>query len=123
MTTSNDRFEVQSQADESRYVLLDHSATVASTQEIGEEAYVDVEAEDGTQRVLFHTMVSEAYAGQGLASLLVKAVIEDTVARGYRIVPVCPYVAKWLPKHPEYDEYVVAVTPAHLRAVAAHQQS
>lgn len=123
MTTPNDRFEVQARASESRYVLLDRSVASESAQEIGEEAYVDVAAEGGTQRVFFHTAVAESYSGQGLASLLVKAVIEDTIARGYRIVPVCPYVAKWLPKHPEYDEYVVAVTPAHLRAVAAHQQS
>lgn len=118
MMTANDRCEVQSRVDESRYVLLDRSAAPPGQQEIGEEAYVDVEADGGTQRVLFHTAVSEDYAGQGLASVLVRAAIEDTIARGFRIVPVCPYVAKWFVKHPEYDEHVIAVTPAHLRAVA-----
>lgn len=120
MTTPSERFEVRPLGGESRYVLLDHELE-PDGREIGEEAYVDVEADGITQRVLFHTAVSPDYAGQGLASVLVKAVIEDIVARGYRLVPVCPYVAKWLPRHPEYDECVVAVAPAHLRAVAAGQ--
>ncbi|NUR98443.1 MAG: N-acetyltransferase [Kribbellaceae bacterium] len=112
---TDERFEVQSRPDESRYVLIDHEA---ADQVIGEEDYVDVESGDGVQRVLFHTGVSDEYSGQGLASVLVRAAVEDVIAHGYTIVPVCPYVAAWLPKHPEYASHVLKPHPQHLRAVA-----
>src|SRR5205823_1986431 len=103
-TMTDERFEVQSRLAESRYVLIDHEAADLV---VGEEDYVDVEAADSVQRVLFHTGVSDDYSGQGLASVLVRAVVEDVIAHGYTIVPVCPYVAAWLPKHPEYADHVL----------------
>ena len=117
---TDERFEVQGRPAESRYVLVDHEA---ANKVIGEEDYVDVEAADGgVQRVLFHTGVSDDYSGQGLASQLVRAVVEDVIANGYAIVPVCQYVAAWLPKHPEYAEHVVKPRPEHLRAVASREK-
>ncbi|MCK0438183.1 N-acetyltransferase [Gordonia alkaliphila] len=112
-------FAVVDRPDESRYVLVDQSS---DGREAGEESYVDVDAAGTVERVLFHTGVDEAYGGQGLASFLVQHVVADVVARGYAIVPVCPYVAKWLTRHPEYDAHVVKPTPTHLRAVNARQQ-
>ncbi|MFC0314119.1 GNAT family N-acetyltransferase [Gordonia phosphorivorans] len=111
-------FDVVDRPTESRYVLLDRSA---ADREAGEESYVDVDAAAAVQRVLFHTGIDDAYGGRGLASLLVQHVVDDVVARGYALVPVCPYVAKWLTRHPEYDAHIVAPTPAHLRAVSARR--
>ncbi|WP_115790127.1 GNAT family N-acetyltransferase [Arthrobacter silvisoli] len=116
---TDSRFEVQDRPEESRYVLIDRGADGSAQDVIGEESYVDVDAAGETQRVLFHTGVSEDYAGQGLASVLVRAAVEDVIAAGYAIVPVCPYVAAWLPKHPEYADSVVKPAPAHFRAVQA----
>ncbi len=108
------RFDTAHQPERSRYVLIDHGEDGTGAEEIGEERYLDVEGTDRTERVFFHTVVSSAYKGQGLASVLVKFAVEDAIAQGYAVVPVCPYVAAWLPKHPEYDAHVVAPTPAHL---------
>ncbi|WP_309129382.1 GNAT family N-acetyltransferase [Microbacterium sp.] len=109
------RYTVEHEPDQSRYVLVDREAGASQPEEIGEESYVDVEGE----RVLYHTVVSDEYAGQGLASLLVREVVEDTIASGLRIVPVCPYVAAWLPKHPEYAEHVAERRAEHGAAVRA----
>lgn len=114
---TEERFQVRHEPDRSRYALLDHDR--AGDQVIGEEDYADVAADGGTQRVLYHTVVSDDYAGQGLASVLVRAAVEDTIAAGHAIVPVCPYVKAWLPKHPEYAAHVVNPRPEHLRAVPA----
>jgi predicted GNAT family acetyltransferase len=58
-------------------------------------------------RVVFtHTKVSDAYAGQGLGALLVKAAVDDVRASGQRIVPVCPFVGAFLRRHREYDDVV-----------------
>ena len=63
------------------------------------------------QRVFFHTEIDEAFAGQGLASVLVRQALSDVRISGKRIVPVCPYVAKFLQKHDEFADITDAVTP------------
>ena len=114
---TENRFTVADRPDEARYVLLDEAAD-GGPAVIGEESYVDVPGEDdAVQRVLYHTGVSEDYAGQGLASVLVRAAVEDVIATGRRVVPVCPYVKNWLKKHPEHDRHVDRPRDAHLRAV------
>lgn len=62
---------------------------------------------DAGQRLLFvHTETFSQFAGQGLASRLVSEALAEVRAAGKRIVPLCPYVAAWLRKHPEYDDAV-----------------
>ncbi|MFF3517147.1 GNAT family N-acetyltransferase [Streptomyces sp. NPDC002573] len=73
----------------------------------GLTAYRDHDA----QRVFFHTEVDEAFAGQGLAGRLVEEALTDVRAQGKRIVPVCPYVAKFLKKHEEFSDITDPVTP------------
>ena len=51
-----------------------------------------------------HTEVDDKYAGQGLAGGVVEFALADVRAQGKRIIAHCPYVAKWLTKHPEYDD-------------------
>ncbi|MET9734406.1 GNAT family N-acetyltransferase [Streptomyces sp. NPDC006458] len=63
------------------------------------------------QRVFFHTEVDDAFAGQGLAGRLVEEALTDVRARGMRVVPVCPYVAKFLKQHHEFDDITDPVTP------------
>ena len=56
--------------------------------------------------VFDHTVIKEDFAGQGLASKLVRATLDDVRARQGEIVPLCEYVAGWLAKHPDYDDLV-----------------
>ena len=117
-TDTNDQFSVEYREDEKRYVLLDNAAD-GGPKVIGEESTLDTNTDGANERIFYHTEVSEDYAGQGLASVLVKEAIESAIADGQKIVPVCPYVTKWLPRHPEYNEHVVQPTTAHLRALGA----
>ncbi|MBT3150115.1 N-acetyltransferase [Streptomyces sp. CHD11] len=73
----------------------------------------------GTQRVFFHTEIDEAFAGQGLASQLVQQALTDVRAAGLRIVPVCPYVAKFLERHDEFADITDPVTRDVLRWLKA----
>lgn len=121
---STEQFTVEHLASQSRYVLQDTEAPdTEGPLEIGQEAYVDVDRDGSVERVLYHTVVSEAYGGRGLASILVQNVVDDIIAQGYKIVPVCPYVAKWIEKNSQYDEHVVQPTPEHLQRVRAHTRS
>ncbi|MEU6623875.1 GNAT family N-acetyltransferase [Streptomyces litmocidini] len=81
----------------------------------GERAGLTAYRDRDDRRVFFHTEVDEAYAGQGLASILVEQALTDVRASGMRIVPVCPYVAKFLKKHDEFADITDPVTPEVLQ--------
>lgn len=120
---TDNRFAVEHRPHESRYVLIDRGDDGSGDAVIGEEPYVDVVAGDQTERVLFHTGVSEAYSGKGLASVLVRGAVDHLTGDGLKIVPVCPYVVAWLPKHPEYSGQVVTPGPQHIRAISEQQRN
>ncbi|MFF4959983.1 GNAT family N-acetyltransferase [Streptomyces sp. NPDC001222] len=77
----------------------------------GKRAGLTAYRDHGAQRVFYHTEVDEAFAGQGLAGRLVEEALTDVRAQGKRIVPVCPYVAKFLKKHEEFSDITDPVTP------------
>lgn len=58
-------------------------------------------------RVIFtHTEIADAYEGQGLGSQLARGVLDAVRASGEPIVPLCPFIAGYIGKHPEYDDLV-----------------
>ena len=64
-----------------------------------------------TARDFLHTEVDDAYGGRGLAGDLVSFALADVREAGLRIVAHCPYVARWLEKHPgQYDDIVDPAT-------------
>jgi predicted GNAT family acetyltransferase len=62
--------------------------------------------EHGDRTVFTHTEVEPAFEGKGIARALAAAALDDAVKRGRVIVPLCPYIAAYLRKHPEYEEHV-----------------
>jgi predicted GNAT family acetyltransferase len=77
----------------------------------GERAGLTAYRDRGEQRVFYHTEVDDAFAGRGLAAQLVQQALTDVRESGKRIVPVCPYVAKFLKKHEEFADITDPVTP------------
>lgn len=61
-----------------------------------------------TKIVFTHTEVLPDYEGQGLASKLVKHALQASADAGLRVVPLCPYVAKYIARHPEFKDLVDA---------------
>jgi uncharacterized protein len=57
--------------------------------------------------VLIHTDVDPAFEGQGLGSRLVAGALADLRSRGLKLVPLCPFVADYLRRHPEQQDLVV----------------
>ncbi|MDY6996688.1 MAG: GNAT family N-acetyltransferase [Actinomycetota bacterium] len=62
------------------------------------------------QRIFPHTEVDDEFEGRGLGSILVRAALESTRDAGLRIVPVCPMVAAFIDKHPEFKDVMDPVT-------------
>lgn len=56
--------------------------------------------------VFVHTEVDPEFEGKGLGSMLARQALDQTVARGEAIIPVCPFISAYLRKHPEYDDHV-----------------
>lgn len=78
----------------SRYEVLLDDGTVA-----GFADYVV----NGKQVTLPHTVVQPQYNGQGLASLLAKAALEDIQAAGQCVVPACSFIEAYLQRKPEWQ--------------------
>ena len=74
-------------------------------------------ADRDNQRVFYHTEVEERFGGRGLATILVAEALEATRADGKRVVPVCPMVAAFIKKHPEFNDITDKATPELLRWV------
>lgn len=81
----------------------------------GHSVYKDL----GDQRIFFHTKVFDVFGGKGLASVLTREALAQSIAAGKRIVPVCPYVVKWIEGHHDFDDAVDQATQEHLDAVNA----
>lgn len=89
----------------SRFEVLDGDA------DIGQAAYVD---DDDSNRIFYHTVIDDEYGGQGLAGRLAARALDETVAAGLVIVPVCPYIRSYLTKHGQYAANIKTPTPALL---------
>jgi hypothetical protein len=60
--------------------------------------------------VALHTEVDPAFGGRGIASALVRRVIDDARAAGLSITPRCPFFVTHFERHPE-DRDIVAMPP------------
>jgi len=56
---------------------------------------------------LTHTEVPPAFAGRGIGSALIGAVLEDIDRQGLTLVPLCPFVAMFLKRNPEWKRLVL----------------
>jgi hypothetical protein len=85
---------IEHQPESQRYVLIDGEAV------IGEVEYVKA----GTTLSLVRAEVPVELRGQGLGIPLVRGALEAIRDEGdLSIVPVCPYIAKFMMKNKEFD--------------------
>lgn len=57
----------------------------------------------GTNIVFTHTEVPPALEGQGVGSRLAKHALDYAVENGLKIQPLCPFIAAYIRRHPEYQ--------------------
>jgi uncharacterized protein len=101
--------------DRERFEVLDAGKVVGKAWYKAYDDDGDGGADGPAERIFYHTVVNEDHAGQGLAGRLAKVALEETVAAGLRIVPVCPYIKSYIGRHPEYGASTAPVTSAHLQ--------
>lgn len=109
----DDAVEVREDPDRHRFDIL------VGGRQAGFSLYTTVSEDDADQRIFYHTVIDDAFGGRGLAGVLTRGALAASVEQGKRIVPVCPYVARWVRGHDDFADSVDRVKSVHLEAVRA----
>jgi predicted GNAT family acetyltransferase len=56
--------------------------------------------------VFTHTEVDAAFEGRGVAGELARQALDDVRRRRLHVVPLCPFIASWIRRHPAYADLV-----------------
>jgi predicted GNAT family acetyltransferase len=60
----------------------------------------------GAHVVLTHTIVPDEASGQGVGSKLARGVLDQVRASGRKAILVCPFMASFYERHPEYADVI-----------------
>ncbi len=82
--------------DESRYELHEDDELAAFTKYQLGEGFI----------AFVHTETQPAFAGRGMAKVLVTQTLDDVRRRGLAVLPFCPYVRAFIEKNPDYLDLV-----------------
>lgn len=56
-------------------------------------------------RITFtHTEVPDGHEGQGLGTALIRAGLSEARRRGLKVIPICPFFAAYIRRHPEEQD-------------------
>jgi predicted GNAT family acetyltransferase len=69
--------------------------------------FADYRMRDGAV-VVVHSEVGQAHRGQGLGGVLAKETLDALRERAEKVVPACPFFARYVDEHPEYADIVVS---------------
>lgn len=64
-------------------------------------AEITFPTQDGRVYCINHTFVDDSLRGQGIASQLMRAAVNQIHAQGGTVTATCSYAVEWLQKHPE----------------------
>ncbi|WP_343487173.1 GNAT family N-acetyltransferase [Allomuricauda sp. d1] len=56
---------------------------------------------------LTHTEIPKGLEGKGIGTALVKQALDDVKKKDLTLVPLCPFVALFIKRHPEYKALVL----------------
>lgn len=68
----------------------------------GETAYVEYIINKVDVIYLTHTEVPQTLEGKGVASEMIKSVLNEIKSRELKLIPICPFVTSYLMRHPEW---------------------
>ncbi len=59
------------------------------------------------ERIIFvHTEVERKWEGEGIGSALAKEALDDVRRQGLHMTPLCPFIAAYARRHPEYVDLI-----------------
>ena len=72
----------------------------------GKLSFVVYQAIDDDTLALVHTEVDPELSGKGIGTRLVEGVLNYVEHHNLKIVPLCPFVAAYLKRHPDWNRVV-----------------
>ena len=57
---------------------------------------------------MLHTEVEPEHEGKGVGAALVQGALDDVRDRGLKVQPLCPFVAAYIQRHPDYEDLVTS---------------
>ena len=73
----------------------------------GEEVgFAEVDPIGSDALLIKHTEVDPKFEGKGYAGALVRHILEDARALNRKVIPICPYAAAYIKRHPEYRDLI-----------------
>jgi uncharacterized protein len=70
----------------------------------GHTAFIEYMISKDNVMFLTHTSVPKALEGKGVGSRIVLQTLSYVKENNYKLAPLCPFVAKYLVKHPQWQE-------------------
>lgn len=95
MTDELTAIELEEQGSKGRYVLRAPD---------GAEAEMTFTRIGDHKIIIDHTLVPDAFRGQGAGLRLVSRAVEDARAAGKKIIPLCPFAAAQFQRHKEWTD-------------------
>lgn len=92
---TNDPMIVRDNSDEHRYEIEDG----------GSVAFLEYRRRPH-EIILVHTDVPAPLQGRGFGGILAQHALDRARSDGVRALVLCPFVKKWLERHPEYNDIV-----------------
>jgi len=91
--------------DDAATTFADNPAEGRYELRIGDELIATAEYAVGPRSVaLTRIFTRPTHRGRGLAAEITEYAVNEVVASGRKVVPVCSYAAKWFDDHPERKE-------------------
>jgi predicted GNAT family acetyltransferase len=92
----DDNTELRDNVEESRYEILVDGEVAGFCEYSRRDGRID----------LLHTEIDDRFEGRGLASRLIRHVLDDARASGTPVMPYCPFVRAFIGRHAEYRDLV-----------------
>ena len=72
----------------------------------GELAGFAIYQRRGGRTYFVHTEIDPAFEGKGLGSTLAKGALDAERDRAEPIIPLCPFIRRYIDRHPDYADLV-----------------
>lgn len=102
------RLYYNSTMERENYELIDNSPENRYEFRIGEEiAKIEYIKTKNNEIYLTHTEVPVSLEGRGIGSQLIEKTLQNIELQELRLVPLCPFVAGYIQKHPDWRRIVM----------------
>lgn len=88
---------------EAKVVRLEEQERFQLLVDDGRAGQIDYKLNDETI-VLIHTEISPEFEGRGLGGQLARAALDFARTENLNVLPLCPFVADYIRRHPEYQD-------------------